>query len=367
MAEKKNAGDMSRSAAKRQSLDHVDYAKAIGILLVVLGHVNLVIPKSDHTFYSLVRIIYSFHMPLFFVITGFLLGYKDSISKKDAVPALKAGRLFVRLMVPYFIYSAIYILVSYYRYGNADDHIGAMITATWTTMGNAPLWFLATLFFARLVFHFLRYKLRLDARVIFAGTLYATLFAVKIYSILKKEGLMAERVIRFLTASFVRMIPAVFFITFGYLFFRYVDPKKKRRDLAYGLILGCILVVCCYLYPPSVNMHTLKFGSLMLFMLTGVTGSAAVILLSSALPEGIKPLREIGRDSMEIMVIHYDPMPFIFIANSIIVKAAGGTNFILIWLVTCLMVIPAALVWKYIKELPKLIITKLKSSVKKTA
>ena len=162
MAEKKKA----RSASKAKSLDYIDYAKGIGILLVMLGHVNLVVPDSNHIAHYFVRLIYSFHMPLFFVITGFLLGYKDSISKKDTVPALKAGRLFMHIMVPYYLYSVLFILVYYYRYGNEDDHITGMITATWTTMGNAPLWFLSTLFFARLLFHFLNYKLKLDTRVI---------------------------------------------------------------------------------------------------------------------------------------------------------------------------------------------------------
>lgn len=49
----------------------VDYAKAIGIILVVFGHVNRGIydagfglPESIHSVVD--SVIYSFHMPLFF-------------------------------------------------------------------------------------------------------------------------------------------------------------------------------------------------------------------------------------------------------------------------------------------------------------
>ncbi|SFB72346.1 acyltransferase family protein [Ruminococcus albus] len=361
MAEKKKVRNIIRSVP----LDYVDYAKGFGILLVMLGHVNLVVPKSNHLAHYFVQLIYSFHMPLFFVITGFLLGYKDSFLKKDTAPALKAGRLFVRLMIPYYIYSVIYILIGNYRYGYTDEYLSDMITAVWTTMGSAPLWFLSTLFFARLLFHFLKYKLKLDTRAILLGALYASLLTVKIFSDLKTEDLMEEKTVRFLTIPFIRVIPAVFFIAFGFLFFRFIDPKNKSRNLVCGLILGVTLIACCNLYTPDVNMHTLKFESLPLFLLTGVTGSASLILICSALPQGIRPLRELGKDSMDIMVIHYDPFPFFFIANDIVFEMTGGRNFILIWLVTCLMVIPIAIIWNRIKNLPKIIISKLKKPEEK--
>lgn len=46
----------------------LDFAKGIGMLLVMFGHTNYQQP--------LLTIIYSFHMPLFFVISGIL--YNDS-------------------------------------------------------------------------------------------------------------------------------------------------------------------------------------------------------------------------------------------------------------------------------------------------
>ncbi|MDA9004038.1 acyltransferase family protein [bacterium] len=63
----------------------VDYCKAIGIILVVYGHVarglfNAGIGSSI-PWYSLVdSIVYSFHMPLFFFLSG--LFFYSSFSKK---------------------------------------------------------------------------------------------------------------------------------------------------------------------------------------------------------------------------------------------------------------------------------------------
>lgn len=53
---------------KKQRLDYIDAAKAIAIILVIIGHCYWVgaVPR-------LRNIIYSFHMPLFFVVSGFSL------------------------------------------------------------------------------------------------------------------------------------------------------------------------------------------------------------------------------------------------------------------------------------------------------
>ena len=50
-------------------LDYMDAVKGIGILLVVMGHNLQGIP-------ALTSWIYSFHMPLFFIVTGYLEAHR---------------------------------------------------------------------------------------------------------------------------------------------------------------------------------------------------------------------------------------------------------------------------------------------------
>ena len=50
----------------RKRIDFIDYSKGLGIFFVVFGHVycgNNIVTNW----------IYSFHMPLFFILSGFLL------------------------------------------------------------------------------------------------------------------------------------------------------------------------------------------------------------------------------------------------------------------------------------------------------
>src|SRR5690606_15822455 len=63
----------------------VDYAKAIGIILVVYGHVargvfNAGLPMEESSYLLVDSIIYSFHMPLFFFLSG--LFFYDSLMKR---------------------------------------------------------------------------------------------------------------------------------------------------------------------------------------------------------------------------------------------------------------------------------------------
>ena len=54
---------------KSGRIDEIDVMRGIGILLVVIGHV-FPAGKRVHTF------IYSFHMPLFFIISGMALSFE---------------------------------------------------------------------------------------------------------------------------------------------------------------------------------------------------------------------------------------------------------------------------------------------------
>lgn len=80
----------------------IDIAKGIGIISVVLGHL---LGEGQY----LRDFIYAFHMPLFFIISGFLFHNKKFIN------SLKT--LFKTLYIPYFFIiifdSLIYILYIY--------------------------------------------------------------------------------------------------------------------------------------------------------------------------------------------------------------------------------------------------------------
>lgn len=120
-----------------QRIIWIDYAKAIGIFLVILGHVPI---PGDLKWW-----IYGMHMPLFFIISGYL----NSATELSPLEHLK--RIANSLLVPYVIYAAfisiiycvikrnlIYVLVPNVLMANYSALVGEFTTI-------CPLWFLVTL------------------------------------------------------------------------------------------------------------------------------------------------------------------------------------------------------------------------------
>lgn len=124
---------MDKAIKTTSRLYYLDNLKGLTILLVVLGHcIQYGLPSSyqDNILY---QFIYSFHMALFFVISGFL-SYKKEYRLSKVI-----GKRAYRLLLPYFIWGGIKIIVEglpfYDILLNVDNH----------------LWFLWSLFFISII------------------------------------------------------------------------------------------------------------------------------------------------------------------------------------------------------------------------
>ena len=113
----------------RQRLPWVDNLKAFLIYLVVLGHCiqyTCGAYKDDILFY----IIYTFHMPLFMLISGF-------VSYRSEMKWNVVSRRFFQLMIPFFVYT----------FGAALIKWDVQIFVNTILYPERGLWFLWVLFF----------------------------------------------------------------------------------------------------------------------------------------------------------------------------------------------------------------------------
>lgn len=131
-----------------QRLQWVDYAKGIGIILVVYGHVARGLVNaglvSDPSFLVwLDGVIYGFHMPLFFLLAG--LFFFESIEKRGALRYVE-GKVST-LVYPYVLWSllqgGIEVLLS--AYTNSKTTWSEVLALLWAP--RAQFWFLYALFF----------------------------------------------------------------------------------------------------------------------------------------------------------------------------------------------------------------------------
>lgn len=137
-------------------IEWIDIAKGLGILAVILGHLK--IPDI------LIRLIFSWHMPLFFIISGIL--FKD----KNFVELLKSK--FKSLIKPY-LYTCLAMILfaclkNYLNNVNIEDAIIYWTKASLYGSGDkrlfglpaiGALWFLLAMFWGIIFIHFcLKFK-----------------------------------------------------------------------------------------------------------------------------------------------------------------------------------------------------------------
>ena len=151
----------------QQRVEWVDTLKFIGILSVILGHIN----------FPLNGFIYTWHMPLFFMVSGFFIKFETHF--KDFVV-----KNFKRLMIPYFIFSIvglfIEILKRYLLHREALDYTheikGIFIDMDFAGLCNTyafVLWFLPALFFSRVFLYLIKNKI--PSLLLFMASFYIDL------------------------------------------------------------------------------------------------------------------------------------------------------------------------------------------------
>lgn len=134
-------------------IEWLDSLKGFAIFLVVVGHVVLGYIKADifPQFYNelqyIYAIIYSFHMPLFFLISGYL--YKFTWSKNNTGVLKKIGNKFFNMVPLYLVFSLVFWLFKYYAtlYSNIQmsEHFNFIDLIHIYIAPLAYLWFLYVL------------------------------------------------------------------------------------------------------------------------------------------------------------------------------------------------------------------------------
>lgn len=136
---------------------YMDVAKALCIILVVIGHHT---PVDCPVWHSMInRFIYSFHMPLFLFASGYVYAYQ--LVRVVPYPVFVLNK-FKRLMIPYFVCSILIITFKLISQGNL--YVEHPVTyMSYLEMFYFPsagyfLWFIWTLFIIFLIIPFFKTK-----------------------------------------------------------------------------------------------------------------------------------------------------------------------------------------------------------------
>ena len=125
----------------------LDVARGLAIILVVLGHIiqhNL----AGNSCSLIFKVVYSFHMPLFFLLSGYVSAYNKEIHSLSDLGDNVCKKT-VQLYVPYLTFGLILPLILQKK--EWGDCISVI-----TNPQNGP-WFLATLWMTQLIFMTVNY------------------------------------------------------------------------------------------------------------------------------------------------------------------------------------------------------------------
>lgn len=263
----------------QERINWVYTLKTIGILAVILGHINS--PFSNF--------IFSWHMPLFFIMSGFFINletpYKIFLKKN-----------FTRLMVPYFVFSFIGLIIEAIKrtalHRESLNYIqelkGILLGMDMESLKNHygfVLWFLPALFFSRQILFFIN---KLTKNIMHQHFFISILFLVSFY----------------ITLPFAidNSFNVLLWIYFGRVFYKNIKTNPYVNFLP--VLLISILI---FYHIPHLDVASKNYGNKILNLIwaSSFTGTLILILKKT---KYTKPLSNIfstwGNETMIIFIIH---------------------------------------------------------------
>jgi len=255
--------------------DLVNTLRAVGIIMVVIGHTLGISESFD-------KYIFSFHMPLFFFISGLVLT-PNRLSQTWAKTAHHYGR---RLLLPYLLFSLItylpWVLVT--RHYGADAALGVEawrpLVGTLYGIGvngwlqhNAMLWFFPCLFVTHMLFRIVH--------ILMKRARYLTIAA------LAGLGCMLASVlpVRLPWGIEIALI-ALPFYALGQAFASHDTwlPRTNLRKVSLLMVFAVMQFTCIKL-NGRVDMNFLSLENPVLFYLGAISGIGALACLVMFLPK----------------------------------------------------------------------------------
>ena len=285
-------------------INYIDVARGIGILLVVMGHNDFAaISPFMHKF------IYSFHMPLFFFLSGYFLnttiGFWTFVKKR-----------FNGLLKPYFftIFLIYFFSISFEKmsFATAITRTVKSLYASGYYIDWVQLWFLPHLFVVSL-YAYLFYKVvgRINSRwirwLILVFTLFiATLFLRTFYpyplTVLGKSYTLYG-----LPYSLDLVLLSGFFFILGSET-RPLEVEGLYGNIFFLLVTGAALVLMNIFLTPLIDLNTRVYDSFLVSTLEAVIGILFIMAISRQIdlhttwPSTV--FQYLGRITLIILIFH---------------------------------------------------------------
>ena len=273
----------------------IDAAKGIAILAVVLGH-TYQFGNAVHSF------VYSFHIPLFFLLSGYFCKPVGPDIRKTAA----------RLLLPYFLLCVVMICISLVSTPPSAAWFKKMaLIILWASGGDVPIlnisgvgipWFLMALFLAKIMYGYIQ--------VVFERCkIPEAIRFVVFFGLMLGAWKLSEFVV--LPLAFSQAVVAMFYLYCGTLLHREEElfAGRKRAVLAFAsFVVWAFTLSQGYFYSIGNLFHV---GPLLLGIVMSLSSSYCLIVfcrlfacvgIGKAVQQG---LAFIGMQSLFILCVHW--------------------------------------------------------------
>lgn len=283
----------------QQRTKWIDMAKGIGIILVIIGHISLR-PEWLNVF------LCSFHMPLFFFLSG--ITYNGEKHKQFKLLFIKKTQ---QLLIPYLIFAVVLWLWDvacnvfrvFGRSGNINDcfksFLGIFLQIR-TTDYSIGVWFIPCIF-VTFILLFLITKLSKNRKVVYfilsvLAFIIGVLYCTKVNKPLPWG----------IDAAFV----AVFFMAIGNMLRTYLvgDESRASKPKLFMILFINLVLTILFAYlnftvqGRTVGMWSNSYGNILFFLLGALSGILTIVSFSKIL--NIRFVTDIGENSIFYYGIH---------------------------------------------------------------
>lgn len=284
-------------SSKSSRIDYVDVAKGLGLIIVVFGHL--------YTYGGgISRIIFSFHMPLFFILSGYCFSPERSTDFENyLIKKVKS------LLLPYAIFCligfAFSFCISSWRSGLSNYTLVEVFFNTQPeTLHVGQIWFLVCLFWVEILAYFV-YKYILSKMhpvgiIIVLGLLVWIANAVPAVNI----GLFIYGRWPFKMDSAL-MAMVFYFIGYYIKQLRLFEMLANRRFLLCLICAFCIALdsILAYRVLGLVNICNMMYNNVLLYIVCSLLGSVGIISFAILL-RNCKILMTLGKNSLLLFASH---------------------------------------------------------------
>ncbi len=257
-------------------IEHIDIAKGIGICLVVIGH-TAGLSAGLHDF------IYLFHMPLFFIISGYLYhgthnDYKSYIKKKAK-----------RLLTPFLFFFILPAVVLFVKTNELEVFYSWIKDETFFV---SPIWFLYVMFFTTIIYPLFQ---KLTIWTILSCTIWFLSTHFHFYAFIDT------------------IILSLMFFAIG----NSIRAIRIQYNWSYIIVCIFILIFTVAVCRPLINYRSFHFENIGFIGIIGTAlmGGYAVVGISKKI-ENIRLLNQIltwlGENTMLIICTH---LPLMFVIS----------------------------------------------------